>query len=85
MSEKKVGEVFQFFSRPSVAAIRITEGCLKVGDKIHILGNTTDLRQTVESMQVSHMRVHVANAGDEIGMMVFERVRRNDAVYVVTD
>ncbi len=46
MEEKKVGEVIKFFGKIGVAAIRISEGSLKVGDQIHIVGHTTDITQT---------------------------------------
>ena len=37
MEEKKVGEVIKFFAKINVA-IRLSEGSLKVGDTIHIVG-----------------------------------------------
>jgi len=45
MAEKKVGEVIKFFAKPSVAAIKITEGTLTVGDTILIKGHTTDFQE----------------------------------------
>jgi len=42
MEEKKVGEIIKFFGKISVAAIRLSEGSLKVGDTIHIVGHTTE-------------------------------------------
>jgi len=47
MEEKKVGEVIKFFAKIGVAAIRLSEGSLKVGDQIHISGHTTDVTQSV--------------------------------------
>jgi translation initiation factor IF-2 len=83
MSETKAGEVFEFFQKPSVAAVRITDGTLKVGETIHILGNTTDFAQNVESMQVEHGQVQEAKAGEQIGIKVQDRVRPHDVVYKV--
>ncbi|MBD3387725.1 MAG: translation elongation factor-like protein [Candidatus Altiarchaeales archaeon] len=85
MPETKVGEVFQFFAKPSVAAVRIVDGSLKVGDRIHIIGHTTDFTQTVDSMQVEKETVEEANAGDSIGIKVLDRVRPHDSVYKVDD
>ena len=48
MEREKIGEVFHFFSKLGVAAIRLTEGGLKVGDTIQIQGPTTNLTQTVD-------------------------------------
>ena len=45
MDEELVGRVVKFFSKPSVAAVEITSGILRVGDSIRIKGHTTDLRR----------------------------------------
>jgi putative protease len=85
MPEQKVGEVMKFFSKPSVAAIRVTEGNLKVGDRIKFKGHTTDFEDVIQSMQIENKAVEEAGAGAEIGIRVKERVRENDLVYKVTD
>jgi putative protease len=83
MSEEKTAYVFQFFQKSSVAAVRITAGTLRLCDKIHILGNTTDFIQTIESMQIKDKSISEANSADEVGIRVQERVRPNDVVYKV--
>jgi putative protease len=85
MEEKKVGEVIKFFGKISVAAIRLSEGSLKVGDKIHIVGHTTDVSQTLDSMQIENKSVPEAGAGADIGIKVAGRVRESDVVYKVTE
>jgi len=85
MPEQKVGEVMKFFSKPSVAAIRITEGSLKVGDRIKFKGHTTDFEDVIQSMQIENKVVEEAGVGAQIGIKVKDRVRENDAVYKVTD
>jgi len=84
MPEKEVGKVSDFFAHPVVAGIELS-GSLKVGDKIHIKGHTTDLELDVSSMQINNADVTEAKAGDSVGIKVPERVRRGDAVYKVTD
>jgi selenocysteine-specific translation elongation factor len=84
MPEEVIGNVMDFFARPVVAGIDLT-GTLKVGDKIHIKGHTTDLELTVESMQINNVDVQEAKAGDAVGIKVSERVRRGDTVYKVID
>ena len=79
-----VGTVSDFFARPVVAGIELT-AALKVGDKIHIKGHTTDLELNVDSMQIDNVQVTEAKAGDSIGIKVSERVRSGDKVYKVTD
>ena len=84
MPEEVVGSVTDFFAHPVVAGIELT-ATLKVGDKIHIKGHTTDLELIVNSMQINNVNVDQAKAGDAIGVKVAERVRRGDTVYKVTD
>jgi len=84
MPEVEIGKVSDFFARPVVAGITLTAP-MKVGDKIHIQGHTTDLILTVESMQIDNVNVTVAKAGDSVGIKVTDRVRRGDTIYKVTD
>ena len=84
MPEDVIGKVSDFFARPVVAGIELTAP-LKVGDRIHIKGHTTDIELTVDSMQINNVDVNEAKAGDSVGVKVSERVRRGDAVYKVTD
>ncbi len=84
MPEVEIGKVSDFFARPVVAGIELTAP-LKVGDRIHIAGHTTDLELTVESMQINNVDVKEAKAGDAVGIKLSDRVRRGDIVYKVTD
>lgn len=83
MSEEKVGEVVKFFAKPCVAAIKVTEGELKVGDTIKVIGHTTDLTNVIESMEINNQKVQKAVAGDFIGIKVSDRVRPGDEVFKV--
>ena len=84
MPEEVIGNVSDFFARPVVAGIELT-GTLKLGDKIHIAGHTTDIEMVVASMQINNVNVTEAKAGDAVGVKVSDRVRRGDTVYKVTD
>ncbi len=84
MPEVEIGTVSDFFAKPVVAGIQLTAP-LKVGDKVHIKGHTTDLQLTVESMQINNLNVSEAKAGDAIGIKLPDRVRRGDTVLKVTD
>ena len=84
MPEEEIGRVSDFFAHPVVAGIELS-GTLKVGDKIHIKGHTTDMELDVGSMQINNANVEEAKAGDSVGIKVSDRVRRGDAVYKVTD
>ena len=84
MPEEEIGKVSDFFARPVVAGIELSS-TLKVGDKIHIVGHTTDLEFTVTSMQIDNANVTEAKAGDSVGIKVSDRVRGGDKIYKVTD
>ena len=84
MPEEAIGKVSDFFARPVVAGIELTAR-LKIGDKIHIKGHTTDMELTVDSMQINNVNVTETKAGDSVGIKVSDRVRRGDTVYKVTD
>ena len=84
MPEEAIGTVMDFFARPVVAGIDLTAP-LKLGDKIHIKGHTTDIELVVESMQINNVEVKEGKTGDAIGIKVSDRVRRGDTVYRVTD
>ena len=75
-----VGTVSGFFAKPLVAVVTLT-GTLKVGESIYLKGHTTDFRQQVASMQVDHVSVSEAHAGQSIGLKVNERCRPHDIVY----
>jgi len=84
MAEEVVGKVTDFFAHPVVAGIELT-ATLKLGDKIHIKGHTTDIEMIVDSMQINNVDVEEAKDGDAVGIKVTERVRREDIIYKVTD
>ena len=84
MPEEVIGRVSDFFARPVVAGIELTAS-LKMGDKIHIKGHTTDLELIVGSMQIDNVDVQEAKAGDAVGVKLTDRVRGGDTVYKVTD
>ena len=84
MPEVGIGKVTDFFIKPVVAGIELS-GILRVGDKIHIKGSTTDMELTVESMQIERVNISEGKSGDLIGIKVPDRVRRGDTVYKVTE
>jgi len=83
--EEEIGKVTHYFSRIGVAVIDIKKGELRVGDKIHVKGHTTDFYQKIDSMQIEHQPVEKAGPGDSVGIKVSEQVRENDIVYRVIE
>ncbi|MEX0920344.1 MAG: translation elongation factor-like protein [Candidatus Pacearchaeota archaeon] len=79
---KKIGTVSGYFSHVGVAAIKLSNN-LKVGDKIHIKGHTTDFETQIKDMQINRKDVKEAKKGDHIGIKVPDKVRPNDDVFLV--
>jgi len=79
---EKVGRITHFYTKPSVAVLELSS-VLNKGDKIVIRGSTTNIEQTVDSMEIEHEQIASAHAGQSIGMKVAGRVRENDIVYKV--
>jgi putative protease len=84
MPDIEIGTVTDFFAKPVVAGIELS-GTLKVGDRIHIKGSTTDIELPVESMQIERANITEGKRGDLVGIKVPDRVRRGDKVYKVTE
>ena len=83
MPEIEIGKVSDFFAKPVVAGITLTDA-VNAGDKIHIKGHTTDIELIIESMQINNVNVTEGKAGDAIGIKVPDRVRSGDKVYKIT-
>lgn len=84
MPEVGIGKVTDFFAKPVVAGIELS-GILKIGDKIHVKGSTTDMELSVESMQINRVDIIEGKPGDLIGIKVPDRVRQGDIVYKVIE
>ena len=84
MPDVEIGKVTDFFAKPVVAGIELS-GTLKIGDRIHIKGSTTDIEMAVESMQIDRIDITEGKPGDLVGIKVLDRARRGDKVYKVTE
>jgi len=80
MERKLIGQVAHYYSKIGVAIIQLEED-LKVGDRIAIVGATTDLEQDVKSIQVEHQNISEAKKGDLVGMKAKAKVREGDTVF----
>ncbi len=83
MPEQQIGKITHYFGKIGVAAIEITDGEVRVGDTIHVVGHTSDFTQVVESMQLDNQVVETALPGQTIGVKVPEHAREHDKVFVV--
>jgi putative protease len=82
---EELGHVVDYFAKVGAAGIQLEKGRIKVGDKIRIKGHTTDLEQTIESMQVDNKSVEEAAAPVEVGIKISDKCRKGDKVYKVTE
>ncbi|MDD5496229.1 MAG: translation elongation factor-like protein [Candidatus Omnitrophica bacterium] len=82
MAEKEIGKIAHYYNHLSVAIIELADA-LKVGEKIHVKGHTSDFTQDVASMQIEHAGVSEGKAGEFVGIKVSEKVHLNDRVYKV--
>ena len=75
-----VGRVAHFYDRISVAVVEL-ERTLRAGDRVAIEGPQTNVEQRIVSMQIEHVPVTEARAGEAIGLKVANDVREGDLVY----
>ena len=76
---KAVGEVSHYFPRIQVAVVKLAAS-LSAGDEVRFKGHTTNFTQKIMSIQIDHVSLEAAKAGDEIGVQVESRVRIGDSV-----
>ena len=79
---KEVGRITHYFSKIGVAVLELSDK-LSVGDRILIRGMTTNVEQTVDSMQIDRVEIKSAEAGKSVGLKVEDRVREGDSVYKI--
>ena len=77
---KPLGIVTGYFAHVGAAVLKL-KGPLALGDAIWIKGHTTDLKQTVSSLQIDCQPITSAKRGQEIGLKISDRARRGDRVY----
>lgn len=82
MPEIEVGKITHFFGRVSVGMVEVAD-TLKVGDTIHIKGNTTDVTMPIESMTVDKVSVTEAVKGNTAGVKVPGKVQDGDKVFKI--
>lgn len=79
--KKDIGTVCNYYKDVSAAEIRLWDS-LKVGNEIMIQGTTTgSLIQKNVSMQIDGKNIEKAENGQNVGILVKNKVRPNDVVY----
>lgn len=82
--EVEIGRVTHYYSHLSVAVLSLMDS-LKLGDRIHILGHSTDFTQRVTSMEVEHHGILWVKPGDNVAVKVIQPVHEHDIVYRVVE
>jgi len=85
-TEKKVyiGKVSNFYSKVSVAEVKIESHDLKIGDKIKIIGETTGVYDsTIEEIRLDLNPVEEVKKGDVCSIATTDVIRRGDKLYKV--
>jgi putative protease len=81
---RPIGKVIHYWTRLGVAGVELDDS-IKMDDWVQFLGATTDFQQRITSMQINKRFVHEAHAGQQVGILVADRVRPGDTVYLVED
>jgi translation elongation factor EF-1alpha len=82
MPGKYIGSVSRFIDEINLAVVNLQE-TIHVGDKVRILGPSSDFQQEVPAIQIKHKQVDEAGPGEQVGLMVKNRVDLQDKVYKV--
>ena len=77
---EQIGNITHFFPKISVAIVELTAP-LVVGDRILVKGPATDFEQVIESMQIEHKNIQMAESGQSIGLKTAQPVKEKDVVY----
>ncbi len=78
----EAGIVSNYFEHVGAAAVKLSAG-LKVGDTIKIVGGGNEFVQRIESMQIDRKSVTSAKKGNEVGIMVAQKVRKGYKLFKV--
>ena len=82
--EIEIGHVTHYFDHLQVAVITLTTS-LKLGDKIHIYGHSTNLTQRVSSLEVNHHAVEWVKPGEDVALKVSGLVHPHDKIFRVVE
>jgi len=77
-----LGFVEDYFAHIGVIALTL-KSAVAVGQRIQVLGHTTNFEAIVGSMQIDHTSVTQAGPKDGVGIKVIGRARSGDHVYLL--
>lgn len=77
---KPIGSVTHYFGKLGVAIVKFKKE-IEAGTRVRFKGATTDFEETTSSMQHDHKAVKSAKKGQEVGILVRDKVREGDEVF----
>jgi hypothetical protein len=80
----RIGKITHYFNHIGVAVLDLNDE-IQVGDRITIVGHTTEFSQPVESLEIDHQQVQSAGPGDDVALKVWDYVRDGDEVFKVSE
>jgi putative protease len=79
-----VGRVEKYWSKVSVAAIKVFAHGLKLNDELYITGDETGIKRfKIESMEINHQQVLEVKKGQEVGIKLPFLVKKGDDVFLI--
>ncbi len=82
--EVEIGRVTHYYDHLSVAVLSLKDS-LKLGDRIHFYGHSTDFTQRIGSMEVNHHSVVWVKPGEDVAVKVIGPVHEHDKVYRIIE
>ncbi len=79
---RRCGVVEDFFDKISVVAVRVTSS-IRIGDRLVFETEDGLFEQVVDSMQINRKDVVTAYNGDDLGIKVLARPKKNGSVHKV--
>lgn len=81
----QVGTVAHYYPKIKVATIELKHRGLKLNDPVVIEGKNTFLEQKIRSMQIKGKDIKKGKKGEEIAVIVDNKVRKNDKLFIITN
>ncbi len=78
-----IGEVIHYFRKIKVAVIKVKKDKLVIGDVIRFRGHSTDYKQKIQSMEVTHKPVESVSKGKEAAIKVKSKTRTGTKVFII--
>jgi putative protease len=80
MADKEIGRVVHYFDHVIAAVVKLTDS-LAIGDRVRFVHHESTFDQTINSMEVEHVKVQSAKAGDEVAIKTAQKTHEHAIVY----